>query len=118
MLFLLYGADTYRSRIKLRSIIAEFEKKAGGSLAVVRIDGAEAAGKRPDASVIKTIGRTASLFSEKELYIIERISEAEASDWQYVKTHLTEWSDSKNLAVIFWEGAADRTTKPKQPARA
>ncbi|RJQ37226.1 hypothetical protein C4552_01870 [Candidatus Parcubacteria bacterium] len=112
MLFFVYGADTYRSRKKLAHIVADLEKKAGGALAVTRIDGAEAAAGRADASPIKAVGRTASLFSEKELYVIERISEADASDWQYVKARLAEWNDDKRLAVVFWEGAADRTAKP------
>ncbi|MBI4132506.1 MAG: hypothetical protein HY473_00195 [Candidatus Sungbacteria bacterium] len=99
MIYFLYGPDTYRSRRKLGEIIAAFEKKAGGGLAITRLDAAD----RPEA--VFSVGRTASLFAAKELIVIENALAAQHEErGEYVRVNLPRWSKDRNLTVIFWEG--------------
>ena len=98
MIYLLYGSDTYRSRIKLRGIAAEFERRSGGTLNVTRVDVTE----QPE--VVFEAGRTRSLFAEKELVVMERVSESRGDVQAYIKERLAGWAESKIFTVIFWEG--------------
>ena len=108
MIYFLYGPDTYRSRRKLGEIIAEFDKKAGGGLAITRIDAAD----RPETMF--SVGRTASLFAAKELIVIENAFAAPHEEIiDYVRANLPRWSRDRNLTVIFWEG---ETAKPEAVA--
>lgn len=97
MIYFLYGPDTYRSRAKAREIVSEFQKKAGGILNVARID----AGENPEAALMA--GRTASLFAEKELVVIERASESAPEIMRHVRGRLPAWESDRNLTIIFWE---------------
>ncbi|MBI2055475.1 MAG: hypothetical protein HYT42_01140 [Candidatus Sungbacteria bacterium] len=101
MIYFLYGADTYRSRGKLNEIIREFRKRGGESLAVTRIDAED----HPE-SVFLT-GRTASLFSLKELVVIENISRSEEKLKKHIAGRLADWRKDKNITVVFWEGEVD-----------
>ena len=98
MIYFLHGPDTYRSRIKLRGIVAEFEKRSGGTLNMTRVD----AGEQPEA--VFDAGRTRSLFAEKELVVMERAAESRGDGEAYIKERLSDWAESKALTVIFWEG--------------
>lgn len=98
MIYLLYGPDTYRSRIKLRGIVAEFERRSGGTLNVTRVDATE------QSEAVFGAGRTRSLFAEKELVIMERVSESRGDVQAYIKERLSDWAESKTFTVIFWEG--------------
>lgn len=100
MIYLLYGPDTYRSRAKLREIIAAFSAKAGGALNVTRVDAEE----RPEA--VLAVGRAATLFSPKELVVIERASRADGRVSSFLRERLGSWSRDRNLTVVFWEGGA------------
>lgn len=97
MIYFLYGADTYRSRAKAREIVLEFRKKAGGILNVTKID----AGENPEAVLMA--GRTASLFAEKELLVIERASGATQEAVRYLHDRFSAWKSDRNLTIIFWE---------------
>lgn len=97
MIYFLYGPDTYRSRAKVREIIGEFRKKAGGVLNVTRID----AGDNPEAALMA--GRTAPLFAEKELVVIERASESAPEVRRHIRDRLPAWKSDRNLTIIFWE---------------
>ena len=98
MIYFLHGQDTYRSRQKLHEIIAAFREKAGGMLNVMRVDAEE----QPDA--VFDVGRTGSLFAEKELVVIERASGSRGEAQEYLESRVGDWAKSKTLTVIFWEG--------------
>lgn len=111
MIYFLYGADTYRSRAKVREIIAEFQKKAGGVLNVMRVD----AGEQPESALMA--GRTASLFAEKELLVIERASESAPEVRRHIRDRLPAWKSDRNLTVIFWEAEVGGEEAPANVIR-
>ena len=97
VIYLLYGEDTYRSRVKLREIVAEFLKKAGGILNVTAIDAEE----NPEA--VLSVGRFVSFFSEKQLFVIENASSADDAVHKYVRARALGWERDPNFTVVFWE---------------
>lgn len=101
MIYFLHGPDTYRSRRKLSEIIAEFQKKSGGTLGVTRADVEESPGR------IFDIGRTASLFSAKELVVVENAVSADGPTGTYLLKRLPEWKKDRDLVVVFWEAEVD-----------
>ena len=105
MIYFLYGPDTYRSRKKLRDIIAEFEKKAGGTMSLSRLDASD----HPEAMF--STGRTASLFAAKELVVIENVLGAKEEILEYVGGNLPRWREDRDLTVIFWEGEVAKSEK-------
>lgn len=102
MIYFLHGPDTYSSRAKLRAIIAAFLGKTGtpqgGGAGLARVDAAD------DPSAVFTVGRTRSLFAEKELIIIERISSASGAAASHIEAELGRWAEDRGLTVVFWEG--------------
>ncbi len=102
MIFFLCGEDTYRSRRKLNEIIVEFRKKIRGGLGFIRIDAEE-----NSEAVLLGVGRTGSLFSQKELVIIENIDAASLLVREYVGKKLPQWRKSPDLTIIFWEAEVD-----------
>jgi len=64
MIYSLYGPDTYRSRQKLKEIIAEFQKKSGNALSLEKFDAEE-----DDFSKIVSAAENQSLFQEKKLVV-------------------------------------------------
>lgn len=98
MIYLLHGADTYRSRAKLKGIAAAFGAKAGGALGLTRVDAAET----PEA--VLAVGRTASLFSAKELVVIENACGVSDEVARHLTARLKAWAKDANLTLVFWEG--------------
>ncbi len=100
MIYFLFGPDTYSSRKKLGGIITAFQKKAGDGVTsgLVRVD----VGDDPDA--VFSVGRTASLFSKKELVVLERVSVLGAPGTAHIEGQLARWADDSALTVVFWEG--------------
>ncbi len=98
MICLLYGADTFRSRRKLREIIDECRARAGAALETYRFDGAE-----DDFARLGTIAGGVSLFSgAKKLVVIERPF-ASARHFAAVRDFL-RWGGADAL-VVLWDGA-------------
>lgn len=97
MIFLIHGADTYRSRRELETAIASFRERANGEYHITRIDAAE------DAATLREVGRTASLFAAQELIVIENISDAEATDAVHIKAMLPVWEKDQERTVLFYE---------------
>lgn len=100
MIYFLFGPDTYSSRKKLGEIITAFQTKTGDGAAsgIMKVDAVE------DPDTIFSVGRTASLFSKKELVVIERASALNASGGAYIEGQLSRWVADPTLTVIFWEG--------------
>ena len=101
MIYFLHGLDTYSSRAKLREIIAAFQARNGG-VGFIRIDAVES------PSAIFSAGRTASLFSTKELIVIERASAASAAVAAHIGHELPRWAEDQNVTVIFWEEKSEK----------
>ena len=97
MIFLIHGADTYRSRRELEARIAAFRKRAAGEYHITQIDAAE------DAARLHDIGRMASLFAADELIVIENIFGAEADDAKRIKEMLAVWEEDPMRTVVFYE---------------
>lgn len=97
MIYFLYGPDTYRSRRKLAEITAAFREKAGDKANIVTVDAAE----HPEAAL--RVGRTASLFTPKELIVIERAYAAPAEVTEHLSRQLSYWAADRNVTVVFWE---------------
>ena len=93
MIYFLFGPDTYSSRKKLGGIITAFQKKAGDGVTsgLVRVD----VGDDPDA--VFSVGRTASLFSKKELVVLERVSVLGAPGTAHIEGQLARWADDSAL---------------------
>lgn len=98
MIYFLFGSDTYRSRQKLHEIIAEFEKKTGAVAGVTRIDAAV------EPAAVFEVGRTGSLFSQKELVVIENASGGGREVEDHFRGRLKDWVGDRDLTVVFLEG--------------
>lgn len=102
MIYFLSGPDTYSSRKKIGDIISAFQKKAGDGAAggVTKADVAE------DPDAVFSVGRTASLFSKKELVVIEQASALGAPGAAHIESQLERWAADPALTIVFWEGGA------------
>ncbi|OHA00642.1 MAG: hypothetical protein A3C12_02010 [Candidatus Sungbacteria bacterium RIFCSPHIGHO2_02_FULL_49_20] len=98
MIYLLYGQDSYRSREKLREIIAEYRKKSEGVLDLHRVDAED----DPDGAMA-ALRAAPSLFQQKRLAVIERAGLAGEVLWKKLKPVLKDLADNKNVIAVFWE---------------
>lgn len=102
MIYLIYGADTFRSRSKLRQIIEEYRKKHEGALDLFRFDA-----EIDNPEVLEEAGKAQSLFQKKKLIIVEGAAKAGAKFEPYLKRFLKEWKEDKDVVAFFWdEGSA------------
>ena len=106
MVYFLHGPDTYRSREKLREIVFAFVKKADGALGVTRIDAED------DPEPLLSAGRTPSLFSRKELLVIERPTAAPAMVTASLEGRLAGWAEDPECTVVFWEEDTGKEPHP------
>lgn len=98
MIYFLYGPETFSSRATVRKIAAEFSRKTKEAVGFTRVDAAE------EPAALLTLGRSRSLFSAKELVVIENASLAPAEVQGYLRDRLVGWQASRDLTVVFWEG--------------
>ncbi|MBI2054718.1 MAG: hypothetical protein HYT39_01310 [Candidatus Sungbacteria bacterium] len=103
MIYILYGQDSFRSRQKLREIIAEYQKKNEGTLDLHRFDA-----ETDDPREIAEAGKSQSLFQKKKLVVIERPSVNWEKLARVLKPVLKDWAEDKNVFVIFWDNAAGK----------
>lgn len=102
MIYLLYGADTYRSRKKLREIIEEYKKKHEGALDLFRFDA-----EIDNPEMLAEAGKAQSLFQKKKLIIVAGAAKAGAKFEPFLKRFLKEWNEDKDVVAFFWdEGSA------------
>lgn len=93
MIIILSGADTFRSRDKLRQIIAQYQTKHPDGLGLARLQGEELT-----VSDLAAALAGASLFSEKRLVVIER-PEAASAD---VQEYIGDAAGSPDPVVVLW----------------
>lgn len=99
MIYLFYGFDTYRSREKLKSVIAEYRKKVGPSVDLHEIDAEETS-----FGNAKQLIQSSSLFSEKKLVLLKRALETYGDELLPV---LGQIKDAKDTILFLWEGGLD-----------
>lgn len=100
MNYLLYGADTYRSRRKLLEIIAEYRRKnAGGGFHFYRFDAAE-----DDLKELRAAVYAGALFTEKKFIVLERPCAA-ARQCDVVDAVLAETHKKSDVLLVVWDEA-------------
>lgn len=107
MNYLLYGADTYRSRAKLREIIAEHRPKAGDGLNFDVFNAAE-----DDLGPFAAVTIAGALFSAKKLIVLERPFTA-PRQFDIVKSTLADTHKRSDALVIIWDEMPDAEGKKR-----
>lgn|SRR3989338_2524233 len=96
MIYFLYGADTYRSRKKLREIIAEYRKSSGSDLNFHGFNGGDTKAEK----IKETLG-TDSLFSSKKLITIDNPLVCEP--WEALLALLRSNAQDADSLIFLWE---------------
>jgi len=111
MLIFLYGQDTYRSRQELKKIVGEYKEANPDWIDLVRIDADD-----KEIEIFQALRQTVdtvSMFSQKKLIIIERISEIDSNIQkeivEFLKSRNIEKNDEINL--VFWDEEADNKSE-------
>lgn len=99
MNYLLYGADTFRSRRKLREIIDAYRQKAGTAFSLHRFDAEE-----DDLSRIPAVAGGRSLFEQKSLIVVERPFTF-PRQFGFVAAALELSAKDKAVLILLWDGA-------------
>ncbi len=119
MIYFLYGADTYRSRQKLKAIFEEYRKKWGSNLNVEKFDA-----ETDDIERICSATENPSLFAGKKLIIIERFFSAQtglvvkkkfAGVFEKLEQKLPVFQKSQETIVLFWD--AEISVEAKKEAK-
>ena len=97
MNYLLYGADTFRSRKKLNEIIAEYRRKAGGDTNMHRFDAQE-----DDLGSLRAVASGDSLFESKKLMVLERPFTA-GHQFEFVRLTLADNQGRQNSLIVAWD---------------
>lgn len=95
MIFLIYGSDTYRSRLKLREIIDQYKKSSKRGLNLKYF-----IGKDLDFKDLQDELRQTSIFKEKKLLILTDVS----TNTEFKKKFIKEgkpFADSENILVFY-----------------
>lgn len=100
MISLLFGEDTFRSRKKLREIIAEEERKERTHSTVERFDAEE-----DDLTPLATLGRASSLFGEKRVIVVEHAISHPAG-FTFVRSFAPMWQKNSDL-LLLWDGTLE-----------
>lgn len=98
MICFLYGPDTYRSREKLREIIAGYRQKHGNFLNFSRIDVED-----KNLTDLKIAGKSQSLFSPKQMLVIENVFSSDDSTFGYI-LKISELFTAGNDILVLWDG--------------
>lgn len=101
MIIVLHGVDTFRSREKLRQLVARYQEKYPAGLGLFRFSGDEA---RP--SDIEDALRGGSLFQTKRLVVIERPDAADAAGQERLiaLAQSKDVAESTDTVAVLWFG--------------
>ncbi len=115
MLIVLHGADTYRSRARLRAMKEKFLReidRTGSGL--VALNGATASGGE-----IRSAVSAISMFAPKRMVVVERLVESGNADAQQAVVDLIEQNACPaDTILILWEGIDLASTQAKKRAPA
>ncbi len=104
MLLFLFGADTYRSREKLREIIGKYAAEIKkGAVELKKFDGADL-----DFFDFKDAIETASLFCSKKIIIVKNACSAESALKDKLLGYLPALAKSQDLIIFFDENPDGR----------
>lgn len=105
MLYLLFGPDTYRSREKVREMIAQHRANTGEAFQVKRFDAEE-----DDMSAVAAELGAFSLFSPKKLVVIERVfTVPDAAEMIFDSAKAV--AGQRDRIVVLWDGALNAEAK-------
>lgn len=107
MLFIIHGADTYRSRAKLNSFIQEYQTKLGSLLNMHRMDCEETS-----VGDLKNLCGAESLFSGKKLVVAENFLHMSA-EFENVAPSLLHVAESASTILFLWERAIGKDMQKK-----
>ena len=98
MIYLLYGADTYRSRARLKEFERRFRTEVSFSWFFVDC--------REDAArtFFQKEGGGPTLFAKKEFGVLKYISQAEDDVQALIERELKRWSKDDSVVIVFEEG--------------
>ena len=99
MIYLLYGADSYRSREKLREIINGYRQKYGNFLNFSRFDAED-----QNLTDLKIAGKTQSLFSPKQMIVMENIFSLSDGNFDFI-LETAEFFKNRDDILVFWDGS-------------
>ncbi|MEK7099301.1 MAG: hypothetical protein AAB916_02195 [Patescibacteria group bacterium] len=106
MNYLLHGPDTYRSRKKLREIIAEYRRKApDGGLNFHACDAGEG-----DVGAFVSAVRSGTLFATKKLAVLERPFMALRA-FDVVRPIFAETHKNADVVLVVWDEGLDTEAK-------
>lgn len=105
MIYFLYGADSYRSKRKLKEIIEEYKSVHKSGLNLINIDAAGSDFKDFSSSI-----NIMSMFAEKKLVILKNVF-TNAKFAQELLDALEDLEESKDIVVIYEEGEPDKRMK-------
>lgn len=105
MIYLLYGSDSYRSREKLREIIGGYRQKYGNFLNFSRIDAED-----KSLTDLKIAGKSQSLFSPKQMLVIENVFSSDDSTFEYI-LKVSEAFSASNDILVLWDGSESSPEK-------
>lgn len=102
MNYLLFGADTYRSRRKLREIIAAYrDRHAAGNFNFYQFDAAE-----DDLQDARAAARGGSLFAAKKLIVLERPFTA-PRQFDIARAVFADAEKSSDTLLVVWDETLD-----------
>lgn len=103
MLYILYGEDTFRSRIKAREIISKFIQVAGGTEAITRLHA-------PDYTLadLRPLVETGSLFRDKRLVVLEEVSSAGKDIIVFFEEKVSVLAKTEDI-FLFWDSSSAST---------
>lgn len=99
MIYFIYGADSYRSREKLREIIEGYRQKYGNFLNFSRIDAED-----KNSTDLKIAGKSQSLFSPKQMLIVENVFSSDDKTFEYILKTSEAFRASDDILVL-WDGS-------------
>jgi len=101
MIYIFYGKDTYRSRERVRELIASFRTKFGEGVSLERFDAQE----RDMNKLAQTMGGQ-SLFSEKKIVVVEYAFSG-VKNFDVLKNSIAYIKDLKDTLLILWDRELD-----------
>ena len=108
MNYLLYGADTYRSRKNLRKMIAGYAPRVRtGTVDVLRFDAAE-----DDLNKMHTAVSSGSLFGAKKMLVVERPFTV-AGQFDITRRVLADAHKDAGMLLVVWDEILDAEGKKR-----
>ncbi len=97
MIILLYGADTFRSREKLKEVVNEYQAKHQSGLNLLRFN-------KPSMEEIRQSVEMVSMFEEKKLLILENVlADKKFSEDFFAYAKKNKLKDNSEVILVFYQ---------------